>query len=93
LLSIQITPELAIKYIILLLSLSEALGASISPEMHNKMQGDSEHVVVNIVTPPDGLGGFGDLVSNLYMGEQLSKEGIKIKIFSLIVIFFPSFKP
>lgn len=36
---------------------------------------------INIVVPPDGLGGFGDLTSNLYMAEKLVKQGLKINVF------------
>ena len=36
---------------------------------------------INIVVPPDGLGGFGDLTSNLYMAEKLAKQGLKINVF------------
>lgn len=45
------------------------------------LQGSEEKIALNIVTPPDGLGGFGDLTSNLYMGEKLSALGYKVNLF------------
>lgn len=47
----------------------------------NNLEGNLEKSVVNIIVPPDGLGGFGDLTSNLYMGEKLLEEGFKVNIF------------
>lgn len=46
-----------------------------------ELGGTTETSVVNIVTPPDGQGGFGDLVTNVYMAEKLRDQGYRVNFF------------
>lgn len=49
-------------------------------EDYPQLIGNNQQTVINIIVPPDGLGGFGDLVSNLFMGEKLLELGYGINI-------------
>jgi hypothetical protein len=54
---------------------------SIEPKDLEVLKGNAIKPVVNIVVPPDGLGGFGDLTSNLYMAEKLVEQGFNANVF------------
>jgi hypothetical protein len=47
----------------------------------SNITGDKEKTCINIVTPPDGQGGFGDLTANIYMARQLYELGMKVNLF------------
>lgn len=68
-------------YFLFLFSLSIVAQAYWDDLNLQSLEGREDDEVVNIITPPDGLGGFGDLVSNLYMAEHLVIEGFRVNVF------------